>query len=92
MNFGIEMSRGCGRRFASGALGGDPTGTIWENSAANATADLGGRFLVDFQQNNLLHGICDESWHWHKKGGWEQVWQWSTWRGPNWCRQGKQHC
>ena len=67
-NVGIEMIRGCGRRFVSGALGGDPTGMMRENSAANATTNLGSNFLVAFQQNGTVHEICDEFLHWHEKG------------------------
>jgi len=61
--------QGCvGGGFGSGALDGDPTGTIRENSAANATTNLGIEVLVHFQQKGIVHGICDEFLHWHKKG------------------------
>ena len=64
--------------FVSGALGGDPTGTMRENSTAKTTTNLGSNFLVDFQQKGTAHEICDEFLCWHEKGRWEQVWQQST--------------
>ena len=64
--------------FVSGALGGDPTGTMRENSAASTTTNLGSIFFVALQQKGTVHEICDEFLHLHEKGRWEQVWQWST--------------